>query len=148
MSDGPKYRQRGYKDSEREERGSGGRGPQGPPREKKDGPRGRGLGAPTESVFRCNACGEKQLSADDIPPEATCRKCGAALHTCSNCLHFDTSARFECRQAEVIPGRIPKKTAANPCTVFSPKRVSEFAKDRDTPADPRDPRAAFDALFK
>src|SRR5947208_9083964 len=115
MGDDQKYRQRGYKDSERrDERPRP--GPQGP-REKKDGPRGRGLGAPTESVFRCNACGEKQLSADDIPPEATCRKCGAALHTCSNCLHFDTSVRFECRQAEIIPGRIPKKTAANPCTV-------------------------------
>ena len=58
MSDGPKYRQRGYKDSERDERPRS--GPQAP-REKKDGPRGRGLGAPSESVFRCNACGEKRL---------------------------------------------------------------------------------------
>jgi len=144
MSDAPKYRQRGYKDSEREPSGGGSGGPQGP-REKKDGPRGRGLGAPTESVFRCNACGEKQLSADDIPPEATCRKCGAALHSCSNCIHFDTSARWECRVSDQIPARVPKKTAANDCPMFSPKLVSEFAKDRDKPTDPR---AAFDALFK
>ena len=147
MSDAPKYRQRGYKDSEHEARGGGssGRGPQGP-REKKEGPRGRGLGAPTEAVFRCNACGEKQLSAEDIAPDATCRKCGAALHSCSNCLHFDTSARWECRVADQIPARVAKKTAANDCPRFSPKLVSEFAKDRDKPAD--DPRAAFDALFK
>src|SRR3954469_23084221 len=72
MSDGPKYRQRGYKDSEREERGGGGgasRGPQAP-REKKEGPRGRGLGSRTESVFRCHTCGEKQLSVlSTVSPE-------------------------------------------------------------------------------
>jgi hypothetical protein len=153
VSDAPKYRQRGYKDSEREERGGGGagRGPQGP-REKKDGPRGRGLGAPTESVFRCAACGEKQFSVlegvvpEEVAPDATCKKCGAALHSCSNCVHFDTSARWECRQADRIPARVAKKTAANDCPAFTPKRVSEFAKDRDKP--PSDPRAAFDALFK
>jgi hypothetical protein len=147
MSDAPKYRQRGYKDSEREDRGSGsgGRGPQGP-REKKEGPRGRGLGAPTESVFRCAACGEKQLSTTDIAPEATCRKCGAALHSCSNCVSFDTSERWECRKHAEIPERVAKKNAANTCPLFSPKLVSEFAKDRDKP--PTDPRAAFDALFK
>lgn len=155
MSDAPKYRQRGYKDSERGERGGGGggggRGPQGPP-QKKEGPRGRGLGAPTESVFRCAVCGEKQLTAlsgitsEEIAPEATCKKCGAALHTCSNCIHFDTSARWECREWEKIPARVAKKTAANDCPCFSPKLVTEFAKDRDKPSS--DPRAAFDALFK
>jgi hypothetical protein len=44
-----------------------------------------------------------------------------------------------------IPARVAKKTAANDCPLFSPKLVSEFAKDRDKPTDPR---AAFDALFK
>src|SRR3954467_13180686 len=95
MSDGPKYRQRGYKDSERSEarRGSA---PQGP-REKKEGPRGRGLGAPTATAFRCGACGERQVSAE-VAMEAVCGKCGQSLHTCSNCIHFDTSTRWECRQ--------------------------------------------------
>jgi hypothetical protein len=157
MSDAPKYRNRGYKDSEREERGAGGgggasRGPQAP-REKKEGPRGRGLGARTESVFRCATCGEKQLSVlsavspEDVLPDAVCKKCGAALHTCSNCIHFDTSVRWECRQWEKIPARVPKKTAANDCPCFTPKLVSEFAKDSER-AKPGDPRAAFDALFK
>ncbi len=158
MSDPPKYRNRGYKDSEREERGGGGSSTLRPqaPREKKDGPRGRGLGARTESVFRCQSCGEKQLSVlstvspEEIPPEATCKKCGAALHTCSNCIHFDTSVRWECREWEQIPARVAKKTAANDCPRFTPKLVSEFAKDseRGTPGSPNDPRAAFDALFK
>jgi hypothetical protein len=145
MSDAPKYRQRGYKDSERSEERRGG-APQGP-REKKEGPRGRGLGAPTETAFRCGSCGERQLasSASDIAADAVCGKCGQPLHTCSNCQHFDTSTRWECRQT--IPQRIAKKTAANACALFAPKAVQEFAKDRDRPA-PTDARAAFDALFK
>ena len=53
--------------------------------------------------------------------------------------------RWECREWEKIPARVPKKTAANDCPYFSPKLTTEFAKDRDKPSDPR---AAFDALFK
>src|SRR5436309_1247170 len=101
MSDERKYRHRGYQDS-----GSGGEergrsGPQ-PPREKKEGPRGRGLGAPTETVFRCAACGEKRLLEGEIALDTTCRRCGAPLHSCSNCQHFDTSARWECRHWQEI----------------------------------------------
>jgi hypothetical protein len=143
MSD-QKYRQRGYKDSDRDERP---RSPQGPPPPKKEGPRGRGLGSPEETVFRCNACGAKQnaLGADEIAADAVCKSCGAALHSCSNCIHFDTSYRWECRQQPNIPERVVKKTAANACPMFTAKTVQEFAKDRDKPADPR---AAFEALFK
>ena len=141
MSDAPKYRQRGYKDSERSEERRGG-APQGP-REQKEGPRGRGLGAPTETAFRCGSCGERQL-ASEVAADAVCGKCGQPLHTCSNCQHFDTSTRWECRQT--IPARIAKKSAANDCALFAAKTVQEFAKDRDRPRD--DPRAAFDALFK
>ncbi|HXO20687.1 MAG TPA: hypothetical protein VOA87_12290 [Thermoanaerobaculia bacterium] len=144
MSDERKYRHRGYQDSgPREEPGRG--GPQAP-REKREGPRGRGLGAPTETVFRCAACGEKQTLSGEVTVEAVCGRCGAALHSCANCAHFDTSRRFECRQE--IPERIAKKRAANSCGLFTPKAVQEFGKDRDKPADPHDPRAAFDALFK
>jgi len=68
MSDEPKYRQRGYKDTgDRGSQRSG--GPQGP-REKKDGPRGRGLGAPSDNVFRCARCGEKQPLFDEVPFDA------------------------------------------------------------------------------
>jgi len=147
MSDGPKYRNRGYKDSERDEK------PQRPglqgPREKKDGPRGRGLGAPSEAVFRCTACGEKRLImlGDVLPPDATCAKCGADLHTCSNCIHFDTSVHWECRKNAEIPARIPKKRDRNDCALFTPKLAQEFAKD-SAKGSPGDARSAFDALFK
>lgn len=147
MSDGPKYRNRGYKDSDRDEK------PQRPglqgPREKKDGPKGRGLGAPSEAVFRCAACGEKRLImlGDVVPPDATCAKCGADLHSCSNCIHFDTSVHWECRKNAEIPARIPKKRDRNDCALFTPKLAQEFAKD-SAKGSPGDARAAFDALFK
>lgn len=144
MSDQPKYRQRGYQDSGGNEPRS--RGPQAP-REKKEGPRGRGLGAPTETVFRCAVCNEKRLLTEDLPFDAACAKCGAALHTCANCTHFDTSVRWECRKHAEIPARVPKKRDRNECPLFTAKAVQEFGQDRDNPS-PGDARSAFDALFK
>lgn len=146
MSDEPKYRQRGYKDSERRDERPR-QGPQGP-REKREGPgKGRGFGAPTESVFRCANCGEKQSALEEVPFDATCGKCGSDLHTCANCINFDTGVRWECRRNAEIPARVPKKRDRNDCPLFTPKVAQEFAKDRDTPS-PGDARSAFDALFK
>jgi len=150
MSDDQKYRQRGYKDSgSREERP---RGPQAP-REKKEGPRGRGLGAPSDTVFRCAKCGEKRPVLDEVPFDAVCAKCGADLHACSNCLHFDTAVRWECRKHEEIPARIQKKSTRNECPLFTPKTAQEFAKDSGNSGSsgkpaPGDAKSAFDALFK
>lgn len=152
MSDDRKYRQRGYQDTGGS-RPAGSRGPQAP-RPKPEGPRGRGLGAPTETVFRCAACGAKRLVAaeaghpDALAPDATCARCGADLHTCSNCVHFDTGSHWECRRHGELPARIAKKSTRNDCQLFVPKTAQEFGADRDRPAAPNDPRAAFDALFK
>jgi hypothetical protein len=155
MSDDRKYRQRGYQDSGERRTPQGPRGPAaGPPRPKPEGPRGRGLGAPTENVFRCAACGAKRLVSADaghpdaLATDATCARCGADLHTCSNCVHFDTGSRWECRRNAELPARVAKKTVRNDCALFSPKLAQEFGADRDRPAGPSDPRAAFDALFK
>src|SRR5262245_14057788 len=145
MSDDRKYRQRGYQDSGPRD-GRPRPGLQGP-REKKEGPRGRGLGAPSESVFRCAACGEKRPLLDEVPFDATCARCGADLHTCSNCVHFDTSARWECRKNAELPARIAKKRDRNECPLFTPKLVQEFTKDSDKPS-PGDARSAFDPLYK
>jgi len=138
MSD-RKYRQQGYQDSERG--GERARRSQGP-RERPEGPRGRGLGAPTREVVRCAVCGQEQPHGV-VAEDAACEKCGADLHTCTHCRHFDTASRFECR-AEVSE-RITKKSARNRCDLFSPKVAKELDSDR---REPSDPRAAFDALFK
>ena len=36
----------------------------------------------------------------------------------------------------------------NDCPLFDAKATLEFAQEKQQPADPNDPRAAFDALFK
>lgn len=140
MSD-RKYRQSGYQDDDRGAKRAP--GPQGP-REKKEGPRGRGLGAPTATVFRCAACGTKIPTTGEVGFDDVCAKCKADLHTCANCTSFDSGARFECRQP--IPERIPRKRDRNRCTLFAPKTTVEFGADERRAPD--DPRSAFDALFK
>ena len=105
-------------------------------------PGGRGFGAQRADVFRCRDCGTAHSQFQEIPPDATCKKCGKALHNCVNCANFDASRRFECRVE--IPVGIPSKTKANSCEHFQPKVVQEF--ESDTQKDD-DARSAFDALF-
>lgn len=133
-----KYRQSGYQD---EERPSARRPPSGGPRERPEGPRGRGLGTPGAAVFRCGQCGGKQPAAD-VAADARCGGCEADLHTCKNCAHFDPSAPLECRQP--IPRRISPKTARNDCELFEVKWTQEFAAEAESPTDAK---TAFDDLF-
>jgi hypothetical protein len=132
-----KYRQRGYQDDEpRESRH--------PPRasgQRPEGPRGRGLGKPTVSTFRCARCGSKQVGSE-VDSEAVCAACGSALHTCTNCRFFDSAAPNECR-AEIVE-RIAGKSSRNDCTQFESKVAQETAAESPAPGDAR---AEFDALF-
>jgi hypothetical protein len=150
MSD-RKYRHRGYQDDgRREERARGGPAP---PHEKREGPRGRGLGAPSAEAFRCAACGKKVLlGGEGVALDAACPHCQADLHACANCRHFDSGARFECRQP--IPERVPRKRQRNACGLFAAKATVEFAAETrraaptGAPDTADDARSAFDALFK
>ena len=134
-----KYRQRGYMDDDggRESR----RQPAGP-RPRREGPRGRGLGAPTAEAFRCASCGRQAAAPGAAETAAVCSACGADLHTCTNCRHFDSSAPLECRKP--VPKRIGAKAKGNECDLFEAKVTKEFGSDAGRPADPK---AAFDALF-
>ena len=133
-----KYRQKGYMEDAGGEKRKRGR----PQRENIGRPRGRGLGAPTATVFRCARCGGKQNLSASLTTAATCLACGKDLHTCTNCLHFDTGSPNECREA--VPLRIAKKATRNECGLFAPKLVQEFEADS---GKPNDPKAAFDSLF-
>lgn len=96
-------------------------------------------------VSRCAECGAVLPTLGDLGDK--CPRCGASLHSCKQCTHFDPSAHFECRQP--IPERVSPKDAANQCTFFE-MRVSV---ERETttglgPRTPEDARKAFDRLFK
>ena len=148
MSDDRKYRQRGYQDSgPRERRPASGFSK--PPAEPRDPRIPRDPKTPNmpgfREVFRCSRCG--QIGSTSVAPEATCSKCGTALHACIQCTSFDSGARFECR--ENIPARISPKDGANSCALFS-ARVSVERETHSTPASSgtSGARKAFDDLFK
>jgi hypothetical protein len=137
-----KYRHSGYQDGgSREERPR--ERPKGPP-PAREGPRGRGLGAPTVAVFRCRNCGGRLELIGAMAADATCSGCGQDLHSCTSCIAFDPGSPNECRKD--VPTRVPNKAKRNTCELFAPRAVQEFAPD--APAPSSDPRAAFDALFK
>ena len=145
MSDDRKYRQRGYQDTPREPRRES------RPAEKKEfTPRGQPPIAPKtfnmpgyREVVRCAPCGNELAVAMAWSLDGRCARCGADLHTCAQCLHFDSSATFECHQT--IPLRISPKDARNTCDKFEPRTTVE----RETKsAAPSSARSAFDDLFK
>lgn len=131
-----KYKQTGYQDGDRAVR----QPRTGGPRPQNDGPRGRGLGAPTETVFKCASCGHRQEPG--LEPPARCSNCDADLHTCTHCAEFDSSAPFECRRE--ITQRISGKAVCNECELFRPKLTQEFGAEVEKSSDAKD---AFDDLF-
>lgn len=151
MSD-RKYRHSGYQDSGNRDsnRSSGPRPPMEPRKERLEGaPRGRTAGGFGPEAFKCGHCGNAQQSLGPIEVdfEAMCPKCSKDMHTCWNCKNFDTSTRWECKEA--IPARVAPKDAKNQCALFNPKMVRDLTADKARmPQSVDDARAAFDALFK
>lgn len=152
MSD-RKYRQRGYQDTskpEKKERPAQGQGR--PPKQEQLGPRTpRMVGTITRA--RCSNCGAVLAAGFDV--NGQCLKCRSELHSCKQCVHFDTGARFECTRP--IPERIAKKDQRNECTFFefrftiekdtSPVGKSSAASP-EAVSRPNDARQAFENLFK
>jgi hypothetical protein len=162
MSD-RKYRQRGYQD---ESKPRGPKGPAAPRPPKPDrapgrqlqdaaGPKTPNLMAARE-VCRCARCGN--LLSLPLAADSLCAKCGVDLHSCVQCVSFDTSARWECTQSDQLPARVAPKDARNNCTLFAPRTTVE--RQTSTPADnngdggsgssggTNSARQAFDDLFK
>ena len=134
-----KYRQRGYQDDSRERERQGPKPSQGP-REKPEGPKTPNLMASHE-VFRCSRCGNRLALPVEL--DSRCSRCGVDLHSCIQCVSFDTGARFECTQP--IPARVSPKDAKNLCTLFVARTTVE--RQTGTPG-PTSAREAFDDLFK
>lgn len=168
MDSDRKYRQSGYLGSNTSNTGSNGNGSNGTSRPKPSGPRppldvtGPRLPRLVQAVTasRCYNCSTLLPSGTDF--EAPCPKCGAALHCCKQCTHFESSTRFQCMKP--IPVRIPVKDQANACGSFSPRvtvaREASSSHSASTgklpvpgihtppPRNANDARDAFDRLFK
>lgn len=153
-----KYGQRGYQDTDR---GTSEREHEKPREKPKGGPRGsKAREAPRlmkmpgfQEVLRCSLCGTIVPPPVQIDFESLCSKCKADLHSCKNCRHFDTGARFECTQP--IPERVTKKDLRNQCELFMARtsieretRDSGGGNSQTSPSNPSDARSAFDNLFK
>ncbi|MGB0037053.1 MAG: hypothetical protein WBP79_16410 [Candidatus Acidiferrales bacterium] len=153
-----KYKQRGYSDRDsqdkKKERTERGDRPS-EPRPKQDmlGPRTpRMVG--TVMRARCSSCGA--VLAPGFDANGECPRCKAEMHSCKQCVHFDTAAQFECTQP--IPERIAKKDAKNDCTFFefrmtvekdtSPVNYATTAPAAPAAGRPNDARKAFEDLFK
>jgi hypothetical protein len=160
MSD-RKYRQRGYQDEQRDREQRTGKPPakteRAPGRVLQDerGPKTPNLMAAHE-VFRCARCGN--LLSLPVGLLDSCSKCGVDLHSCIQCVSFDTSARWECTQNDKIPARVSPKDARNSCQLMTPRTTVE--RQTGTPQSPAgggtgtssstnsSARKAFDDLFK
>ncbi len=149
-----KYRQRGYMDGDKPEKKKE-RPPESRPRQEQIGPRTpRMVGTVTRA--RCANCGNVLLPGFNASGQ--CPRCNFELHSCKQCVHFDTGARFECTQP--IPERIPKKDARNDCTFYEFRTTVEKDTAPSAPvatpaaaapassARPNDARKAFEDLFK
>jgi hypothetical protein len=133
-----KYRQRGYMSEDKEPR------PRAAPQQKSD-MRAPNIPALVE-VTRCSLCGmQVRVELGGIPLDSKCPKCQADLHVCKNCVSFDPGARFQCRKPVSV--RIPKKDVRNECELFEPRKTLE-RQTTSAAVDGKDPRSAFDRLFK
>ena len=129
MSD-RKYKQRGYQD---EGKPKGPRGPAAPRPPKQDRAPGRQLqdaaGPKTPNlmaaheVCRCARCGN--LLALPLVADSRCPKCRVDLHSCVQCVSFDTSARWECTHSDQLRARVAPKDARNDCALFAPRTTIE-----------------------
>ena len=148
MSD-RKYRQRGYQDDPRDREPPGPRGPKAPPPQRAPGRQLQDASGPktpnlmsSHEVFRCARCGNRL--ALPVEPDARCSRCAVDIHSCINCVSFDTSARWECVQP--LPARVAPKDERNSCPLFEPRTTVE--RQTGTPQGPPSARQAFDDLFK
>lgn len=140
MSDDRKYRQRGYRDDDRDRtRPPAPRGP----REAREGPRTPNLMG-SQEVFRCGRCGRIQTAA--IGLEDRCPQCGVDLHSCVQCVSFDPGSTFECIQP--IEARVSPKDGRNTCARFAPRTTVERQTGSTPAAGPVSARQVFDDLFK
>ena len=99
----------------------------------------------SHEVFRCSRCGNRLALPVDL--DSRCARCGVDLHSCIQCVSFDTSARFECTQP--LTARVAPKDEKNTCAHFTPRTTVERQTSTPQQQSPQTNSAkkAFDDLF-
>lgn len=95
----------------------------------------------------CHSCGHALplMPGDTIGRRDTCTGCGADLHACVHCRHFDPRRSNQCcePQAEWVSD----KEKSNFCDYFEPRTAVNLS-SRGRSSRSIDARAAFNNLFK
>ena len=150
-----KYKHRGYRDAESQDKKPE-RKPESRPKQEQYGPRTpRMVG--TVTLARCSNCGAVLTPGFDA--NGQCPRCQFELHCCKQCRFFDSGAQFECMQP--ITESISPKDTKNNCTFYEFRMTVEkdtaptsYTNAAATPAPaaspsrPNDARKAFEDLFK
>jgi hypothetical protein len=144
-----KYRQRGYRESDRDTRDRP-KSPPAKPLTPEERAQRRALKHAVDrqaaEVVRCPNCGRNVQQMGGISLDTRCPHCAAMLHACRACRHFDTGARWECRAP--ITERVADKAKANACSHFEARVVLDATGKRTNSPASNDPKAAFESLFK
>lgn len=97
------------------------------------------FGESEKKTYHCHKCGH-EIDVDGLQRRDECRACGADLHVCKNCEHWDPGAHNQCR--EKIAEHIPDREKANFCSFFVFKNGEAPADDAQLKA-----KARLAALF-
>ncbi|MBI5385564.1 MAG: hypothetical protein HZA90_12870 [Verrucomicrobia bacterium] len=64
----------------------------------------------------CHHCGTEYLPNRSPGRSETCSQCGRDLKVCLNCLYYDTTVAYQCRERRADP--VEEKHVANYCEYF------------------------------
>ena len=95
-----------------------------------------------QETFSCYSCKASVTVIDGrVGRSETCDKCGADLHVCYNCQHYDSAVYNECR--EPMADRVVDKDRRNFCDYFLPGGAGKSEKTGKS-----DTLKKLDDLFK
>lgn len=83
-------------------------------------------------AYYCHSCGNEQIFEVKVGVKVgrrdSCPHCGADLHVCKNCHHYDPNVHNQCKEPEAA--YIRERTEANFCTHFTFKDAEGWKQDR------------------
>jgi hypothetical protein len=96
-----------------------------------------------EIKITCFQCHEVLKFVSHVGFREECTKCGADVHSCKNCEHYDAKVYNECK--EPMADKVRERDRANYCEYF---RARGLASTSSPDKAKTDLMAAAEALFK